>query len=79
MDFYFIVGALVIFFVLAWKLKFFKRSFLEPFFMIFMLFGIVALIQPVSFWLYSHGFSILFPSTLGYIFAIHLRQEGVTT
>jgi hypothetical protein len=73
MDFYFIVGALIIFFVLAWRLKFLKKSVLEPIFMFLMLFGIVALIQPLSFWLYSHGFSILFPSTLGYIFAIHLK------
>lgn len=79
MKFYFIVGALVIFFILGRRLKFFKRSVLEPIFLSFMLFGIGALIQPVSALLYSHGFSILFPSTLGYIFAIHLRQTGVTS
>ena len=73
MDFYFIIGAYIIFFLLAWRMKWFKKAIMEPMFMVLMLFGIVALIQPVSFWLYSHAFSILFPSTLGYIFAIHLR------
>lgn len=73
MDIYFILGAVVVFFVLAWRLKFLNKKYLEPIFMFLMLFGIVALIQPVSMWLYSHGFSILFPSTLGYILAIHLK------
>jgi hypothetical protein len=73
MDIYFILGSVVVFFLLAWRLKFLNKKVLEPTFMFLMLFGIVALIQPVSFWLYSHGFSILFPSTLGYIFAIHLK------
>lgn len=72
-DFWFIVIAYVIFFLLAWRMKWFKHRIMEPMFMFLMLFGIVALVQPVSFWLYSHAFSILLPSVLGYIFASHLK------
>ncbi len=39
-------------------------KYLEPLFMGLMLFGIVAMSQPFFFWLYSNGFTILFPSTL---------------
>ncbi len=73
MDFYFIIGSLIVFFALTYRFNVLRRRYMEPLFMGLMLFGIVALHQPVSFWLYSHGFSILFPSTLGYIFSIHLN------
>ena len=73
MDFIVVVVIAVVFFSLAYRFKFMRRKYLEPLFMGLMLFGIVAMSQPFFFWLYSNGFTILFPSTLAYIFSIHLE------
>ncbi|MCF7928333.1 MAG: hypothetical protein K9L68_05125 [Spirochaetales bacterium] len=50
-----------------------KRKYLEPTFMAIMFFGIFALVQPLFFWLYSNGFTILMVGTFGYIAAIHFK------
>ncbi len=59
--------------VIFWKLKILRRQYLEPTFMWIMIFGIVALCQPWTFFLYQNGFAILSTGTLGYILAIHMK------
>jgi len=59
--------------VIFWKLKILRRQYLEPIFMWIMIFGIVALCQPMTFFLYQNGFAILSTGTLGYILAIHMK------
>lgn len=73
MEFFIAVGAVIIFGVLFWRFKLLKRKYLEPVFMAVMLFGIIALCQPLFFPLYRHGFTILFTGTLGYIASIHFK------
>jgi hypothetical protein len=50
------------------------RKYIEPIFMIIMLFGIVALCQPMSFFLYRYGLTILLTGLVGFNIAIHLKQ-----
>ena len=50
-----------------------KRKYLEPVFIGIMLFGIVALSQPLIFPLYSFGFAILLMGVAGYMFVSHLK------
>ena len=71
-----ILGILAVFSVILGIFKRFKRKVLEPTFMIVALFGIVALSQPLFFWLYQVGFAILLTGTLGFIVAIHMRGEA---
>jgi hypothetical protein len=59
--------------VIFWKFKILRRQYLEPTFMCIMIFGIVALCQPWTFFLYQNGFAILSTGTLGYILAIHMK------
>ncbi|MFW6138163.1 MAG: hypothetical protein ACOC7U_03220 [Spirochaetota bacterium] len=67
-GFYLVLG------LVFWRLKLLKRRYLEPIFMGIMMFGIVALCQPVLLPLYSSGFAILLCGTAGYIFVIHMRK-----
>jgi len=67
LAFYAIIG------ILFWKFKLLKRRYMEPLFMLIMIFGIVALCQPLFLPLYTYGFTILLTGTLGYIFSIHLK------
>jgi hypothetical protein len=71
-----ILGILAVFSVILGIVKRFKRRVLEPTFMIVALFGIVALCQPLFFWLYQVGFAILLTGTLGFIVAIHMKGEA---
>ncbi len=67
LAFYAIIG------ITFWKFKLLKRKYMEPLFMGIMIFGIVALCQPLFLALYTYGFAILMTGTLGYIFSIHLK------
>jgi hypothetical protein len=71
-----ILGILAVFSVILGIVKRFKRKVLEPTFMIVALFGIVALCQPLFFWLYQVGFAIVLTGTLGFIVAIHMKGEA---
>jgi energy-coupling factor transporter transmembrane protein EcfT len=73
MDFFIAIGFVAVLLIVFWRFKLLKRKYLEPIFMTIMLFGIFALCQPLSFGLYSHGFSILLTGTFGYIGAIHFK------
>jgi predicted small integral membrane protein len=56
-----------------WKAKRFNKASLEPIFMGIILFGIVALCQPLWQPLFQYGFPILLTGTAGYIFVTHLK------
>jgi hypothetical protein len=71
-----VLGVVAVFSVVLGVFKLFKRRVLEPTFMIVALFGIVALCQPLFFWLYHVGFAILLTGTLGFIVAIHMKGES---
>ena len=71
-----ILGIVAVFSVILGVFKRFKRKVLEPTFMLVALFGIVALCQPLFFWLYQYGFAILLTGTLGFIVAIHMKGEA---
>ena len=71
-----ILGIVAVFSVVLGAFKLFKRKVLEPTFMIVALLGIVALCQPLFFWLYRVGFAILLTGTLGFIVAIHMKGEA---
>jgi energy-coupling factor transporter transmembrane protein EcfT len=73
MDFFVTIAAVAVLVAVFWRFKLMKRKYLEPLFMSVMLFGIVALCQPLLFGLYSHGFTILFTGTIGYIASIHFK------
>lgn len=67
------IGFAIVLLLVFWRLKMLKKKYLEPVFMVIMLFGIVALCQPLIFQLYRHGFTILMVGTFGYIGAIHFK------
>lgn len=69
------VIAVVILVVILRLTKKFERRILEPLFMWVALFGIVALCQPLSFWLFQQGFTILLVGTIGFNVAINLKQK----
>ena len=69
------VIAVVILVVILRLTKKFERRILEPLFMWVALFGIVALCQPFSFWLFQQGFTILLVGTIGFNVAINLKQK----
>lgn len=69
------VIAVVILVVILKLTKKFDRKILEPLFMWTALFGIVALCQPFSFWLFQQGFTILLVGTIGFNVAINLKQK----
>ncbi len=56
------------------KFNMLTRKYIEPIFMAIMLFGIAALCQPVSFFLYRYGLTILLTGLVGFNIAIHLKQ-----
>ncbi|MFW5768797.1 MAG: hypothetical protein ACOCYA_01955 [Spirochaetota bacterium] len=72
-DFLVGIGFVAVLLIVFWRLHMLKQKYLEPVFMVVMLFGIVALCQPLFFNLYQHGFSILLVGTFGYIGAIHFK------
>ena len=56
------------------KFNMLSRKYIEPTFMTIMLLGIVALCQPMSFFLYRYGLTILLTGLVGFNVAIHLKQ-----
>ena len=68
-----IACCIILLFVLK-KSKRLTRKYIEPIFMVIMLFGIVALCQPLSFFLYRYGLTILLTGLVGFNIAIHLKQ-----
>lgn len=69
------VIAVAILVVILKMTKRFERRILEPLFMWVALFGIVALCQPFSFWLFQRGFTILLVGTIGFNVATNLKQK----
>ncbi len=72
-DFLIAIGFVAVLLIVFWRLKMLQKKYLEPVFMAIMLFGILALCQPLLFQLYRHGFTILLTGTFGYIGAIHFK------
>lgn len=71
-----LVIALVACLILAlamWRAKKFKQVYLEPIFMWVMLFGIVALCQPLWKPLFQYGYPILLTGVVGYMVVTHLK------
>lgn len=67
------IGFFILIGITFWKFKILKRKYLEPVFIGIMIFGIVALCQPLIFQLYSFGFAILLTGTGGYMFVSHMK------
>ena len=67
------IGVWVVIGVLFAAFRILKRKYLEPVFIAIMLFGIVALCQPLIFPLYSFGFAILLMGVAGYMFVSHMN------
>ena len=55
------------------KFNMLTRKYIESTFMTIMLLGIVALCQPMSFFLYRYGLTILLTGLVGFNIAIHLK------
>ena len=72
-DFLIAIGFVAVLLIVFWRLKWLKKKYLEPVFMVIFLFGIFSLCQPFIFALYRHGFTILLTGTFGYIGAIHFK------
>ena len=64
----------VVFVIVLKKFNMLTRKYIEPTFMVLMLLGIVALCQPMSFFLYRYGLTILLTGVVGFNIAIHLKQ-----
>jgi len=76
MSFISLIVALVFCLILGlimWKAKKFKKRYLEPIFMWIMLFGIVALCQPLWQPLFQYGYPILLTGVAGYMVVTHIR------
>lgn len=59
--------------LIMWRAKKFKKRYLEPIFMWIMLFGIVALCQPLWQPLFQYGYPILLTGVAGYMVVTHIR------
>jgi hypothetical protein len=74
MSFLISLACCVVLLIVLKKLNKLTRKYVEPIFMVTMLLGIVALCQPLSFFLYRYGFTILLTGLVGFNIAIHLKQ-----
>ena len=74
MSFLISLACCVVLMIVLKKLNKLTRKYVEPIFMVTMLLGIVALCQPLSFFLYRYGFTILLTGLVGFNIAIHLKQ-----
>ncbi len=74
MSFLVSIACCIVLIVLFKKFKMLNRKYLEPTFMLIMLFGIIALCQPLSFFFYRYGLTILLTGLVGFNIAIHLKQ-----
>lgn len=74
MSFLISIACCVVLLIGLKKFNMLTRKYIEPIFMVIMLFGIVALCQPLSFSLYRYGLTILLTGLVGFNIAIHLKQ-----
>lgn len=74
MSFLISLACCIILLIVLKKLNCLNRKYIEPIFMVTMLLGIVAICQPVSFFLYRYGFTILLTGLVGFNIAIHLKS-----
>jgi hypothetical protein len=74
MSFLISLACCVVLMIVLKKLNKLTRKYVEPIFMVTMLLGIVAICQPLSFFLYRYGFTILLTGLVGFNIAIHLKQ-----
>ena len=74
MSFLISIVCCVVLLVVLKKFNMLTRKYIEPVFMVIMLFGIIALCQPLSFFLYRYGLTILLTGLVGFNIAIHLKQ-----
>lgn len=74
MSFLISIACCVVLLIVLKKFNRLTRKYIEPIFMVIMLFGIVALCQPLSFFLYRYGLTILLTGLVGFNIAIHLKQ-----
>ena len=74
MSFLISLACCVVLLIVLKKVNKLTRKYVEPIFMVTMLLGIVALCQPLSFFLYRYGFTILLTGLVGFNIAIHLKQ-----
>jgi hypothetical protein len=74
MSFLISLACCVVLMIVLKKLNKLTRKYIEPIFMVTMLLGIVAICQPLSFFLYRYGFTILLTGLVGFNIAIHLKQ-----
>jgi hypothetical protein len=68
LGFYLIIG------LVLWGLKKFSKRYLDPFFIIVMLLGILFMIQPLSVQVYTIGFAVLLTGLAGYFISSHLPK-----
>ena len=73
MSFLISLACCVVFVIALKKFNMLTRKYIEPTFMVLMLLGIVALCQPMSFFLYRYGLTILLTGLVGFNIAIHLK------
>ncbi len=74
MSFVISIACCIVLVIVFKKLNMLTRKYLEPTFMVIMLLGIVALCQPLSFFLYKYGFTILLTGLVGFNISIHMKQ-----
>jgi hypothetical protein len=74
MSFLISIACCVVLLIILKTRNMLTRKYIEPIFMVIMLFGIVALCQPISFFLYRYGLTILLTGLVGFNIAIHLKQ-----
>lgn len=74
MSFLISFACCVVLMIVLKRLHKLTRKYVEPIFMVTMLLGIVAICQPLSFFLYRYGFTILLTGLVGFNIAIHLKQ-----
>ena len=74
MSFLISIVCCVVLIIVLKTLNMLTRKYIEPTFMVMMLLGIGALCQPLSFFLYRYGFTILLTGLVGFNIAIHLKQ-----
>ncbi len=76
MSFLISIVCCVVLIIVFKKFNMLTRKYIEPTFMVIMLLGIVALCQPISFFLYRYGLTILLTGLIGFNIAIHLKPTG---
>ena len=68
LGFYLIIG------LVFWRVKKLSIRYLDPFFIIMMLLGILCMIQPLFVQVYTIGFAVLLTGLAGYFISSHLPK-----